>query len=165
MALDATVGGASSNSYATVAEADAYFVTHLKNASWMGLADEATKEIYLQSATRYLDQFVDWFGQKVSDDNALDWPRYGFSEYASNEIPTLLKQVVFEMALHLIDNDGVLSNEGSVDKVKVGPINVSLKENGYDTYLFPPFIAAIIAPLGGPRGTGPSSMGSVKLVR
>lgn len=40
MALDATVKGSSSNSYATVAQADAYFADRLGTAAWNSIGDE-----------------------------------------------------------------------------------------------------------------------------
>jgi len=40
MALDATVKGSSSNSYATVAQADAYFADRLGAAAWNSIGDE-----------------------------------------------------------------------------------------------------------------------------
>ena len=51
MALDATIGGANSNSYALVADADAYFLTVLGGAAWAPLAEEL-KENLLIEATR-----------------------------------------------------------------------------------------------------------------
>jgi hypothetical protein len=48
MALDATVKGSSSNSYATVAQADAYFADRLGSSSWNSIGDEI---INISSAT------------------------------------------------------------------------------------------------------------------
>jgi hypothetical protein len=48
MALDATVKGASSNSYATVAQADAYFADRLGASAWNSIGDEI---IGISSAT------------------------------------------------------------------------------------------------------------------
>jgi hypothetical protein len=48
MALDATIKGSSSNSYATVAQADAYFADRLGSSSWNSIGDEI---INISSAT------------------------------------------------------------------------------------------------------------------
>lgn len=55
MALITTVGGSTSNSYATVAEADTYFSLRYVTASWDALTT-AQKEKALATATRQIDE-------------------------------------------------------------------------------------------------------------
>jgi hypothetical protein len=54
--LDATVGGATANSYLTVADADAYFDGHQFGATWRALADRCTKARLCITATRILNR-------------------------------------------------------------------------------------------------------------
>ncbi len=81
MALDATVGGAASESLATVAQANTYH-TNRGNAAWAALSD-ALREIALRKATDYLGEFYGpaWAGCRATDTQALDWPRLGVTAY------------------------------------------------------------------------------------
>ena len=99
--IDATVGGASSNSYATVSDADTYFDERVGGTDWAGSTDQ--KERALITATRRLDQET-YEGLKVAERQALKWPRYWAenedgTEYAENAIPTIVKYACYELAL------------------------------------------------------------------
>ncbi len=99
--IDSTVGGASSNSYATVSDADTYFNERVGGTEWAGSTDQ--KERALITATRRLDQ-ESYEGLKVSEGQALKWPRYWAdnedgTEYAENAIPTIVKYACYELAL------------------------------------------------------------------
>lgn len=105
MALDATVGGASANSYGTVAEAEDYFGGRLFTSAWDGL-DGSDKESVLIWATRIIEGkvtedwtlkslpqdatkriltdlkadsecYLVWNGAPVDSTQALSWPRSG----------------------------------------------------------------------------------------
>lgn len=54
MAIDATVGSASANSYVTLAEAEAYFADRLRVDAWTG-ASSADKEKALLTACRHIE--------------------------------------------------------------------------------------------------------------
>src|SRR5262245_40798760 len=81
--LDSTVGGASSNSFPSLADADAYFTNRIyssANGNWFydsaGVArtDEVRKAALITATLRINEeQFV---GYKVSTSQALKWPRY-----------------------------------------------------------------------------------------
>lgn len=103
MPIDATVGGASANSYATLAEAEAYFGSRLFTDTWDDLS-EANKEAALIWATRVIEGkisedwtkkslpndatirvlsnlkadsecYLVWTGRPASEDQSLSWPR------------------------------------------------------------------------------------------
>lgn len=76
MALDVTVGGASSDSYATVAEADAYLAARpgFDATAWTAL-DDADKELRLQLAAQVLDTKLKFRGVRACKTQALAWPR------------------------------------------------------------------------------------------
>jgi len=61
LVLNATPGAADANSYATVADADAYHEGHLYASAWTS-ASNTTKEQALVMATRWLDAQVRWAG-------------------------------------------------------------------------------------------------------
>jgi len=74
MALIATIGGSTSNSYVTLTEANDYFADRLNTAEWDAVGSE-TKEKALITATRRIDE-EQFLGYKVSLTQALKWPRY-----------------------------------------------------------------------------------------
>ena len=76
MAFDATVGGASSNSYISVDDADTYFDMRLYSAEW-GNADTATKQAALVTGTTQLNSYMRWYGTKAEDTQALHFPADG----------------------------------------------------------------------------------------
>jgi hypothetical protein len=134
------------NSYVTLNEADSYFEDRLDVASWQNAEDEL-KEQALVSAAYILDD-MEWLGQVVKPEQALAFPRtngvfldssrgirtvftstYEFS--ASDEAETslgrdirLVRRATYELAYHLINNDGLLDSSGTVKDIKVGSISI-----------------------------------------
>ena len=127
MALDATPGSESANSYVTVVEANAYFVTRPHKSGWDSLID---KENALISASRMLDWYMKWKGTKTTSIQAMEWPRAGVYEKNSylipNDIvPTRVKEAVCELLLFSISEDRVAENElDGFSALNVGPIKL-----------------------------------------
>ena len=168
MALDATLGGASANSYVTVAEADAYFATSFGRTAW-GSASDANKEIVLIESTRLLDLLVSWKGYVKSDTQALRWPRTYVpnidGRYISDSIvPKDVKNAVFELAYSLLSNGGFQASENELAKVKVGPVSIdfsdTVKSNG-----LPKMVRDMIARWGEYTVTSSNSVHTVGLLR
>ena len=174
MALDATIGGASANSYVTVAEADAYFATSFGRTAW-GSALPANKEIVLIESTRLLDLLVSWKGYVKSDTQALRWPRTYvptidgvdtvLESYISDSIiPKDVKNAVFELAYSLLSNGGFQASENELSKVKVGPVSIdfsdTVKSNG-----LPKMVRDMIARWGEYSVVSSNSVHTVGLVR
>ena len=67
-------GQADANSYASVADADAYFDGHLYATQWTAAA-QANKEKALVFATRLIDAERQFKGVKATATQALQWPR------------------------------------------------------------------------------------------
>jgi hypothetical protein len=134
MAIDASIGGLSSDSYSSVASADAYHADHLYAADWTG-ATTSNKEKALKMSTRILDERVDWIGVKNTNSQALRFPRAGATDpdgYAveTTEIPTALINATAEFARHLIGSDLTLNADGKgVGSVTVGSINVDFDKS------------------------------------
>jgi len=130
--IDATVGGAASNSYSTVADADTYFETRLNASAWETDATADDKVRALIQATFRLDQ-EDYQGDKVATGQALEWPRVGATDRDGHEfdgaaIPEIVKRATYELALRFL-NDGTsdtLADTGmeSIDTVSVGGLTV-----------------------------------------
>lgn len=71
--IDATVGGASSNSYLTLARATTLAQLHLWGEEWENYGWLQTPA--LQHATIRLTDQIGWHGQKADSAQALAWPR------------------------------------------------------------------------------------------
>ncbi len=141
-------GKVDANSYADVAEGDAYHEGHLYASDWTG-ASSGNKAVALVMATRLIDAHYQFRGFKAHDTQALQWPRefardedalrsHGLSvlvmrdEYfASNVIPKLLRDAVIETARELIkanradDPDG----EGMASLALTGSLRITFDKS------------------------------------
>ncbi len=120
---------AGTNSYVTLVEANAYFADRLDVAAWDEAADPL-KEQALVTAAGVLETYT-WIGTIKEPGQAMAWPRAGqyFDPRAGylitlDGVPQRVKTAQMELAHHFLQNDGVLDNSGSVESVKVGPIEV-----------------------------------------
>jgi len=103
--LDATVGGANSNSFVTVERATEiadYDV--IERVDWY-LAEPDDKIRALVSATRQLDA-LPWIGTRATTTQALSWPRTGAEIngriISVDEIPREVEEGTYELALALL---------------------------------------------------------------
>jgi hypothetical protein len=120
------------NSYATVAEADTYFENRIDVAAWTS-ATETQKAQALVTATQSLDDF-DWIGVAVSDSQTLAFPRIGvyfdprlgMDVEFTTAVPSRVLNATYELAYHLLNNDGLLDDTGSVKDLSVGDIKLTL---------------------------------------
>jgi len=119
------------NSNVTVAEADAYFETRLDAAAWTDEQDPDQKVRALCTATQMLDN-LDWAGVAVSVDQSLAFPRNGCyfdprvgANVPMNPTPKRVEVATFELAYHLLNNDGLLDDTGAVTELSAGPIKLS----------------------------------------
>ena len=115
--LTCTPGGASDNSYVSLADAEAYFANRLNssvNGDWTndsaGVArTDDVKKAALITATYRLDEEA-FFGSKSDSAQALKWPRLGVLDEDGNEfdgdtIPARVKQATYITALELLKVD------------------------------------------------------------
>ncbi|MDH5182265.1 MAG: hypothetical protein OEX12_00110 [Gammaproteobacteria bacterium] len=114
------------NAYVDLAEATAYFADRLDAAAWDDTVD-AEREKALVTATMMLDN-LRWTGQAASDAQLLAFPRIG--EYfdprkgtsvtlTEAEVPLRIIKGTYELAYHLLNNDGLLDDTGSVAEIEV----------------------------------------------
>tara|TARA_R100000935_G_C2841205_1_gene171154 strand:+ start:4867 stop:5373 length:507 start_codon:yes stop_codon:yes gene_type:complete len=136
MAIDATIAGTSSDSYITVATADAYHATHLYVTTWTAATTD-NKERSLKMATRLLDERITWRGTKNTDAQALRWPRASVTDndlysVAVDIIPEPIQNATAEFARHLLVSDLTAQPEGKgIESVDAG--SVSIKFSKTDT--------------------------------
>lgn len=136
--LIATAGSSTANSYATVAEGDAYHDARLFSTDWTD-ASTATKTVALIMATRLLDAMYEWKGyQTVPQTQALQWPRAGLlyrgdQAYVPNDIiPADLKNATAEFARQLIVADRSADSDVETQGIKAlsaGPISLTFKDD------------------------------------
>jgi hypothetical protein len=163
MALIATPGGTTSNSYCTVAEASNYFGNSVGKTLW-----ETTEfqDVSLIEATRLLDTLVTWNGYIASESQRLRWPRMWVPKpdvypyvsattdvgvggpYLPNDvIPEPIKDIVCELAYSLISTGGFQMEENPVTLVRVGTLQVRFAEK-VKSYGLPLMVRSMIAPWG-----------------
>lgn len=120
LALVTTVGGASTNSYATVAEADSYLEAHSDFSDWTVLA-EAVKIKHLVQAARMIDQEL-FHGAKVSSTQSMRFPRTTQMNVDSytvlTAIPPAVKNAQCEQAIYLMKHGHSRRMELRADGVK-----------------------------------------------
>lgn len=147
------------NSYASVAQADAYFAARPRSTAWTGLTDDQ-KGQFLIHATRILDASVVWSGEALSEAQALAFPRYP-DELESAEVPAVIPVAEYELAYLLIGRD--LTADPALNGlrvIEVGPIKIEANAaTGPD--IIPRWVRNLIAPYGTARGDSVNA----KLVR
>lgn len=162
-------GVTGANSYASVADADAYFLTRPRSTAWTALADADAKAPFLIHATRILDRSFVWIGAKDDALNALEWPRYlentpeTLPALDGASIPQVLKDALFELAITLVASD--LTEEPALRGIKrlnVGDGAVEIEADpARETRLVPRWVQDIVALYGVPR----QSSGTAKVIR
>ena len=146
--IDATVGGASANSYLTLADAQALIDGMVENddvTAWASATDDQ-KNRALYSATQRLDR-ERFLGARATDTQALQWPRTGVRKpdtyintyavgfpfrittdyFTDTEIPDQIKQAQVVLAVYLNNNkDGMgLSGLEDYKSVSIGSLSVT----------------------------------------
>lgn len=168
LVLDATPKGVNSNSYATRAEADAYFDGRMNAGAWTA-AVNATKDLALVAATSRLEQ-EKYKESRTDSAQRLQWPRAYvptpdnsyISWYDPNVVPRPIKEACFELALAFLNAGTVdtLAETGleGYDSVTIGPLSIDITKSFKGGQL-PPNVARLL------RGLVTSLGGSVNLVR
>jgi hypothetical protein len=148
------------NSYADMTEAGAYFDNKLDVAAWIDASD-TQKDQALCTATSLLDEF-EWIGIATSTAQNLAFPRKD-AEYfdpkfgvpvilVTDAVPQRIINATFELAYHLLNNDGLMDDSGRVKTLNIGEITLN-------TIIAPSKLSktvrALIAPLlrGGGKNT------------
>lgn len=150
--FDSTIGGATSNSYVSVTEADDYFSGHFSGFDKWDALDTTEKQRILVQSTNRLDE-EKFGGQKRTTTQALQWPRtfildrdalvsdtntaegIGGRTYRDDTIlPRELKQATCEQALQYIKlRDGDFTYEDDdvevIGQVEIGPLKYTMRPN------------------------------------
>jgi hypothetical protein len=106
MTLIATIGGANSNSYPTLAYANSFFENMLLPNAWDSAVPD-DQERALMTATQWLEEY-DYVGRAATLTQALKWPRFGIEDelilglYDETETPIPLLNATCELAFYLL---------------------------------------------------------------
>lgn len=159
MAIDATIGGENSNSYITLAEADAYLnEQRLWSSAWgSATGGDGDREAALQWASSLIDTYYHFKGTLVDVEQALRWPRYGAFDtddrlISQEVIPEQVKRATAELAFELLRRDRsaqpTILGQG-ITEAKVGSLMVKV-DDGEILDLVPASITALLAQVGSP---------------
>jgi hypothetical protein len=127
--VDATVGGANSNSFITVATGDALANNALDATAWTAASTD-DKGRAIINATLGLNP-LDWVGTRATTTQALAWPRTDAEingrPIADNEIPREVQQATFDLALALLEEDAAATPGSTPGELVPGVPNSGLK--------------------------------------
>lgn len=137
--IDATLKGENSNSYVTLAGANAYFETVPSSTTWDDKTDDQKNRAII-SATRWIDS-LNFYGDRCSNNQALSWPRNNYHvdrvELTCSAIPSDIKYATYELARALAnDTDAVTGNtgtEGLYEEVELGELKVKYNTDSQAT--------------------------------
>lgn len=133
MTLIATAKGSTSDSWGTLAEADAYHANRLFNPEW-GSASDATKETALKWACTLLN-LLSWLGVRTEATQSQAQPRYGLKDrdgfyISSDTIHQEMKNASFEYAWILIKGDTTKESETTgISKIKVAVVEIQIDKS------------------------------------
>jgi len=160
--IDATIGGASANSYQTISESDDYFAGRLNSDAWFDASEEDKARAKI-TATRRLNR-ENWYGERVNTTQALAFPRigvikpdspsggglgsfYGYGDcYLDTEIPDLVTQAENELALAYLQGFGDDDGDAVEEFSEAGGMRVKFRPTSLPNAL-PVAVARLIAPL------------------
>ena len=160
-------GLANANSYASVADGDAFHDGHLYATAWTA-ADENKKSTALAMATRLIDAEYQFLGVRAVVTQSLQWPRENCPDpdagdlVAVTMVPKAVVQATCELARELIIADRTASPQGEGLSFQ----NVGSSQTGYNKADTRPIIPAVVQALLAKFGVLiKAKSGMVKLVR
>jgi hypothetical protein len=143
------------DTYGTVAEADAYFLAGYGYTKWDGL-DEPTKEQLLRSAVQHEDLLCDWYGNKSDSDQLLEFPRnYVTNEVDADPTPQAIKNAQFEIAYAIIDTGSTTTDGGDpLTELKAGSVTMKFNATSTSNPIVNSLTLQLLEPYGACSGTG-----------
>lgn len=137
------------NSYASLAEADAYHAVRLTE-SWMGEVTGAQKEAALIRASDWLNTLL-WKGERIDPLWTMAWPRAGvplskrdingvMQFVPHNVVPVAVQRACIELAALIFAGENPLEpveRGGRVASETVGPISTSYFNDAPSQTLYP----------------------------
>ena len=172
-------GLANANSYADLADGNAYHDGHLYATAWTAATD-AQKSTALVMASRLIDAEYQFNGSRTFDAQSLQWPRYRCVDpdrdpsirvgrlmitenwVPENSVPKAVVQATCELARELLIADRTAAPPGEGLKY----LNAGTTQTGYDKTDTRPIIPVVVQALLSKYGSlFKAKSGSVNLVR
>ncbi len=153
MALDATVGTDTANSYVTEDEAEVYMDDRAYTSAWTTFAD---KSKVLITSSSFIDWYLKFKGTKTTSVQSMQWPRIDVirpdgSSVDSTIIPREVKVAVFELALSSLESDRTDEDPlAGITQLKVSSLSITAgpqKPNQTNRPVIPPKIQKILKDL------------------
>lgn len=152
MAINATPGSPTADSYATLAEGDIFFAASLYPEVWTAASDD-NQERALKMGTRLLDAYFKWLGMRTYSDQALGFPRTGLFRDStvpvdSVTIPIEIRNAAIEFSKWLLENNPNTENQTiaqGITEIKVATIQLKFKEV-LEARVIPDFVKLLIPP-------------------
>jgi hypothetical protein len=172
-------GKTDANSYADVADGNAYHDGHLYATAWTGATDDQ-KAVALVMASRLIDAEYQFSGVQTMDGQALAWPRYRCPDPDRDPVARIGRLLIWENWLpeNLVPKNVVaatceLARELLIADRTATPAGEGLKyynnagvQTGYDKTDRRPIIPAVVQTLLAKYGSLlQAKSGAVKLVR
>ena len=142
------------NSYASLAEAEAYFAERIDTEAW-DTATAPDKEKALITATRLIDDKYEFVGMVAATEQPLSWPRMGvayrdgqrgtWEQPGATVVPSRVTRATLEQAIHLLLNENLLdSSNQTFEKIQIGSIKL---EDSASDFKAAPIMASMVATL------------------
>lgn len=131
--VETGAGLSNSNSYATAAQADAFFADRGASAAWTA-ANQTQKEQSLIAASDYIDAKFSFVGQRNSASQAMAWPRTGASDSVegydvpTNVVPSAVVKTAIVLAGKVLGGEVLLTDDdrgGFIKSASVGSLSVT----------------------------------------
>jgi len=141
--------------------AASYFEDRIDVAAWVSASDPQKSQA-LVTASQMLND-IRWIGQSTSAQQLLAFPRVGVYYDTMLEanvaldplvVPNRIKQATYELAYHLLNNDGLLDMASTVANLQVGKIKI---EGIIAAPKFPARVRSLFAPLEATPGSSRAS--------
>ena len=134
IAITATAGSATANSYIALDDAPEYHDGHPYSSTWDDASTDSRNRALI-TATRLLDTWFTWKGSAAGSTQALLWPRVGVIgpngyEEANDEIPIRIQHATAELARQLLVEDRTADNDADVKgltRLKVGGLEMEFR--------------------------------------
>lgn len=159
--IDATVSGASANSYVTLAEAIAYFEGRLFADAWTS-ASVADQNAALVWAASIIDTRVRWKGTLPTYTQSRAWPRAQVDDPIANDgrwidstiVPKAIKDAQCEMSMSLLTADRTADPDlAGYTNIQVGSLSIGVDKSTVAKTL-PTGVIEMLSPYGQIAGTG-----------
>lgn len=160
---------AGTNSYASNAEADAYFATRYGFATTWAALTSGVQDQLLVTATNKIES-LRLAGEKTDSGQALHFPATGLTDQygddvASDSIPTIIKQAEFELVIAIYNDSGVLTAASNADltkRLKADTVEIEYFRPQFSTGPLPPAVMQLLGPYlaGSSNLAGPVAYGT-----